>query len=64
MVDVSDNLMDPQSPDVFPSEYVSFPLVGIGASAGGLEAFTQLLADLPNDDWNGLILRAAPRTRP
>jgi len=26
-----------------------FPIVGIGASAGGLEAFTQLLRALPND---------------
>jgi len=29
------------------SGYVSFPIVGIGASAGGLEAFTQLLEHLP-----------------
>ena len=26
-----------------------FPIVGIGASAGGLEAFTQLLTHLPTD---------------
>src|SRR5260370_30167781 len=27
----------------------SFPIVGIGASAGGLEAFTRLLKQLPAD---------------
>src|SRR3989338_7283365 len=27
----------------------AFPVVGIGASAGGLEAFTQLLEELPAD---------------
>lgn len=26
----------------------SFPIVAVGASAGGLEAFTQLLKALPN----------------
>ncbi len=34
-------------PPLLPSEVPSFPLVGIGASAGGLEAFTHLLAHLP-----------------
>ncbi|WP_201379838.1 chemotaxis protein CheB [Ktedonobacter sp. SOSP1-85] len=32
-----------------PSEQPAFPVVGIGASAGGLEAFTQLLRVLPVD---------------
>jgi two-component system CheB/CheR fusion protein len=32
-----------------PSETTTFPIVGIGASAGGLEAFTQLLRALPTD---------------
>ena len=27
----------------------SFPIVGIGASAGGLEAFTEFLKNLPSD---------------
>ena len=27
----------------------AFPIVGVGASAGGLEAFTQLLSALPTD---------------
>jgi len=30
-----------------PSGNPSFPIVGIGASAGGLEAFTQVLKHLP-----------------
>src|SRR5262245_60667948 len=33
----------------------SFPVVGIGASAGGLEAFTQLLRDLPPNTGAALI---------
>ena len=35
---------------------VSFPIVGIGASAGGLEAFTQLLKALPLDTGMGFVL--------
>jgi two-component system, chemotaxis family, CheB/CheR fusion protein len=34
----------------------SFPVVGIGASAGGLEAFTQLLKHLPLDTGMGFVL--------
>ena len=34
----------------------SFPIVGIGASAGGLEAFTQLLRELPSDVNVALVL--------
>jgi two-component system, chemotaxis family, CheB/CheR fusion protein len=34
----------------------SFPIVGIGASAGGLEAFTQLLQELPSDINMALVL--------
>ncbi len=33
-----------------------FPIVGIGASAGGLEAFTQLLKNLPADPGMALVL--------
>ena len=33
-----------------------FPIVGIGASAGGLEAFTQLLKALPLDTGMGFVL--------
>ncbi|MBC8647577.1 MAG: chemotaxis protein CheR, partial [Thermoanaerobaculia bacterium] len=36
-------------PPQAPAEGNRFPIVGVGASAGGLEAFTQLLAHLPND---------------
>src|SRR6266850_5245355 len=32
-----------------PSQRTTFPVVGIGASAGGLEAFSQLLRELPTD---------------
>src|SRR5256885_4632060 len=34
----------------------SFPIVGIGASAGGLEAFTQLLKALPVNTGMAFIL--------
>jgi two-component system CheB/CheR fusion protein len=33
-----------------------FPIVGMGASAGGLEAFTQLLSHLPNDTGMAFVL--------
>src|SRR2546427_9388905 len=39
-----------------PIEAASFPIVGIGASAGGLEAFTELLRHLPLDTGMGFVL--------
>ncbi len=33
-----------------------FPIVGVGASAGGLEAFTQFLSSLPSDTGMGFVL--------
>src|SRR5438128_6577553 len=33
-----------------------FPIVGIGASAGGLEAFSQLLAEIPPDTGMAFVL--------
>jgi two-component system CheB/CheR fusion protein len=33
-----------------------FPIVGIGASAGGLEAFSELLKHLPIDTGMGFVL--------
>ncbi len=33
-----------------------FPIAGIGASAGGLEAFTELLSHLPDDTGMGFVL--------
>lgn len=38
-----------------PSQWLRFPVVGIAASAGGLEAFSQLLAALPADSGIALI---------
>ena len=37
-------------------EAAAFPIVGIGASAGGLDAFSQLLAALPADTGMGFVL--------
>lgn len=34
----------------------SFPIAGVGASAGGLEAFTELLSHLPSDTGLGFVL--------
>src|SRR5688572_18488007 len=34
----------------------AFPIVGLGASAGGLDAFTQLLKHLPADTGMGFVL--------
>jgi two-component system, chemotaxis family, CheB/CheR fusion protein len=41
----------------------TFPIVGIGASAGGLEAFSQLLRDLPGDTGMAFVVvqHLAPR---
>src|SRR5260370_38682956 len=39
-----------------PTQGASFPIVGIGASAGGLEAFTKLLQKLPADTGMALVL--------
>src|SRR5216684_1917833 len=38
------------------SERTAFPIVGIGASAGGLEAFSQLLRELPTDTGMAFVL--------
>ena len=51
-------------PEDEPGAESPFPIVGIGASAGGLEAFTQLLAHLPAQHRDGLRARAAPRSPP
>jgi len=39
-----------------PGAGAAFLIVGIGASAGGLEAFTQLLKDLPLDTGMAFVL--------
>src|SRR5262245_7206283 len=45
----SDARRKPKTPLIQPAPPQTFPVVGIGASAGGLEAFKQLLSHLPND---------------
>src|SRR6516165_12457528 len=37
-------------------ETLSFPVVGVGASAGGLDAFTQMLHALPVDTGMAFVL--------
>jgi two-component system, chemotaxis family, CheB/CheR fusion protein len=46
----------PNTPDgEQPEDRSQFPVVGIGASAGGLEAFRQLLSHLPTDTGMGFV---------
>lgn len=52
---------EPAEPSREPAEETEpdtplFPIVGVGASAGGLEAFTQLLSHLPTDIRMGFVL--------
>src|SRR5256885_8971611 len=42
--------------EVHPEPALSFPVVCVGASAGGLEAFTQLLSALPTDTGMAFVL--------
>ena len=44
------------APPATPAPVARFPVVGIGASAGGLEAFTRLLAYLPADTGMAFVL--------
>ena len=45
-----------EADDALPLPDPDFPIVGIGASAGGLEAFTQLLGALPGSTGMGFVL--------
>jgi len=53
---VADETHAAEVPDAPSHPQPSFPIVGIGASAGGLEAFTNLLQHLPSDTGMGLVL--------
>ncbi len=46
----------PANPDETEIEATKFPVVGVAASAGGLEAFTQLLEHLPIDTGMAFVL--------
>src|SRR5215510_9020617 len=46
----------PKTPLIQPVPPQTFPVVGIGASAGGLEAFRQLLEHLPTDTGMAFVL--------
>ena len=41
------------------SERITFPIVGIGASAGGLEAFSHLLRELPANTGMAFVVPSA-----
>lgn len=53
---LANNATPQASPEQPGKEKELFPIVGIGASAGGLEAFTQLLSHLPIDTGMGFVL--------
>src|SRR5436190_16772995 len=46
----------PETVDHSPPAEKSFPIVGVGASAGGLEAFTELLEHLPATTGMAFVL--------
>ena len=48
--------ISPPTEETDETEGASFPIVGIGASAGGLEAFTELLQNLPANTGMGFVL--------
>ena len=48
--------LDDVAPETNAAPALSFPVVCVGASAGGLEAFTQLLEALPNDTGMAFVL--------
>jgi two-component system CheB/CheR fusion protein len=52
----SPQLEDPCEESKVAAEGVACPIVGIGASAGGLEAFRELLTHLPLDTGMGFVL--------
>src|SRR6266550_1911944 len=45
-----------ENPNIPPAEEQPFPIVGVGASAGGLEAFTKLLEHLPATTGMAFVL--------
>ena len=49
-------VIEPMVAGVCMKERLNFPIVGVGASAGGLQAFTSLLEALPADTGMGFVL--------
>ncbi len=47
--------LDPEAPGLLPTTG-PFPVVGIGASAGGLEAFEQFFTNMPSDSGMAFVL--------
>src|ERR1044072_55394 len=50
------SVTDESSPDPVSRKGVPFPVVGIGASAGGFEAVTSLLKHLPTDTGMAFVV--------
>src|SRR6266702_6818699 len=41
--------------ETLPETHLTFPIVGVGASAGGIEAFTELLRGMPDSPGMALV---------
>ncbi|MBC6435220.1 hypothetical protein FM036_36115 [Nostoc sp. HG1] len=54
--ELSHDVSEVISEDTLDRSDAQFPIVGIGASAGGLKAFTQLLSHLPTDTGMAFVL--------
>ncbi len=58
LVENTDVVLEPDTlePDIEEAVALSFPVVAMGASAGGLEAFTRLLQNLPSNTGMAFVL--------
>jgi len=54
--DPQEIVAEPMNPEQPPKTDAPFPVVGIAASAGGLEAFTELIRHLPTDTGMAFVL--------
>jgi two-component system CheB/CheR fusion protein len=56
MSDPLDDLLDPDDIDDFSPSSINFPVVGIGASAGGLEALLRFFERMPADNGMAFVV--------
>src|SRR4051812_25734622 len=56
LTDLEPSIPEPLGDDNIAQPALPFPVVCVGASAGGLEAFTQLLSALPADTGMAYVL--------
>ncbi len=56
MNDQPEEIKDSAAPEAAPIAKADFPVVGLGASAGGLEAFAAFFTNLPPDTGMAFVL--------